>query len=109
MYKIPSKAYPLLVEALRRFECFAVRRDGKEWTMADLQSVCTGLGTATDYKPAVNQDLMKVVNPNKRYYCWWTLTEKGAKIVLYWHEQGYGCGDGWQVQGFPPQSVPDID
>lgn len=92
MYKLTVAQHALLVEALRRFEAFGIRREGKQWTIRDLTTTWTGLGTRTDYKPAVDAGLMKIYNESyaERVDCWWLLTEEGAKIVLSWHMDGFG-------------------
>ena len=68
----------LLLEAARRYKEFY--KDG-----APLTLVHTGLGTAKEYRPVEDADLMRVVpqagkeKPNTLY--WWKLTPKGAAIV----------------------------
>jgi hypothetical protein len=47
-----------------------------------LENAWTGLGTATDYKKAVDAGLMKTLHgPNPGYQCWFGLTAEGAKLV----------------------------
>lgn len=85
-----SKTHELLIEALRRFECFAVPRDGRKWKLKDLQHTWTGLGTYTEYKKAIEEGYMTYANkPNPRHSQWWKLTEKGAQMLLEWHKAGY--------------------
>jgi len=98
-----------LVEALRRFECFAVRRDHLKWTLEDLQKAWTGLGSPTSYKAVYEAGLMKPHDgqmPHRRSG-WWVLTERAAKIVLAWHNAGHNCGDGWDVVHNPQMKYPE--
>lgn len=72
----------LLREALRRFTRF---HGGESLTLA-----WTGLGSATEYKPAVDGGYMVVTASgwNRGYDCWWRLTDKGAAIVQGWLDGG---------------------
>lgn len=75
MNKTQTSAFWLLVEAFRRKTKF---HQG-----AALCDAWTGLGTATDYKPAINYGYMTHVFPerNKKHAEWWKLTLAGAAIV----------------------------
>lgn len=85
-----SKTHECLVEALHRFECHCVPRDGRKWKMKDLQHAWTGLGTATQYKKAVDEGYFAHANkPNPYHAQWWKLTENGAQMILDWHNAGY--------------------
>jgi hypothetical protein len=107
MYRLGTAQHRLLCEALRRFECFAARRDGRRWTPMDLVGAWTGLGTRSEYRAAVDAGLMRgaacTSPPAPRCTGWFSLTETGAQIVLAWHKAGYGCGDGFELAGVPPQ------
>jgi len=82
-----------LTEAFRRFECFRVRQDGKQWTLQDIQAAWTGLGMVKDgYGIACDEGFMKRAHtPNPPHDEWWVLTEKGARVILQWHTLGYSC------------------
>lgn len=72
----------LLREALRRYTQFHASKK--------LKDVCTGLGTATEYKPVFDAGYMTYANgPNPGYLTWWKLTDKGLKIVQKWVDEGY--------------------
>lgn len=106
-YRLKTNEYELLVEALRRFECFAVRRDKKTWTLEDLTTAWTGMGSMTTYRPAMEAKLMEPATPSATSGRdgWWRLTARGAEIVLGWHALGFGCGEnGFSVVGIPPRS-----
>lgn len=104
---IGSRIHLLLCEALCRFECFAVRRDQRKWTIEDLTKAWTGLGSRSKYKPAVDKGFMESTHGrNDRYDCWWNLTKAGAEIVLAWHTAGYDCGDGYELKKTPPIKFP---
>lgn len=105
--KLKRDEYLLLVEALRRFECFAHRQDDKPWEPEAMQEAWTGLGYATEYRPAVSAGLMRPIHemPAPRTMGWWGLTEKGARIVLRWHRQGFGCGQGYEIMDLPPDTL----
>lgn len=76
-----SNAHWLLREALRRYTRFG---EGKPLT-----SAWTGLGSASQYKPAVSLGLMEcATSPNPGYMTWWRLTERGAAIVQAWLDAG---------------------
>lgn len=76
-YKLNSRPFALLCEALRRHTRFNLRDLKKP-----LSEAWTGLGTYTDYKPAIVADLMTYVHrPNPRCIQWWRLTDRGAAIV----------------------------
>ena len=92
--KLKQTQYNNLVEALRRFDLFHSQEDiTKAWT---------GLGFLSEYKSSVQTGLMKLAlmefdNPNKKptphIMHWWSLTEKGAKIVKHWKDKGYNYSD----------------
>ena len=103
-YNLGTNQHRLLVEALRRFELFAVIRDGRNWTLEDLQLAWTGLGTETDYKPVSKVFMKPATTGAPRCNLWWCLTEKGARIVLHWHEKGYGCHGSCVINKWPPSS-----
>jgi hypothetical protein len=72
----------LLKEALRRWR---QRSPGDHTGGQTLTTAWTGLGSATQYKPAVNAGLMECATQlNPGYLTWWRLTEKGAAIVQKW-------------------------
>lgn len=104
--KLTSSQYHLLCEALRRFECFAVRRDNRKWRIGDLRAAWTGLGYASDYKSVVDAGLMVSVHGIwPRAIGWYQLTEKGARIILQWHKAGYKCGKrNYELTVRPPRS-----
>lgn len=68
----------LLLEAARRYKEF-------NHGAGTLTDALTGLGTAREYRPVEDADLMRVVTqagrekPNALY--WWKLTPRGAAIV----------------------------
>lgn len=98
-YSLTAACHGLLCEALRRYEAFAVRRDGKKWTLEDMTDTWTGLGSTADYRAAVSVGLMKhgprAGTPQRdSHNTWWSLTGAGAEIVLAWHNKGFGCKDG---------------
>lgn len=100
-----TNVYKLLVEALRRFECFAVRRDGKKWTKEDLMNAWIGLGTEADYRPTVEAGLMRIAvgasYPDRGCMGWWGLTERGANIIYRWHKRGFGCKNSYEIKKQP--------
>jgi len=110
--KLTSRQKGCLEEAFRRFECFAVRRDSKKWTLEDMQEAWTGLGVPSSYKAVKEAGFMKPLegkeNGEKRgkrwvgYDTWYLLTETGAKIVLKWHEMGFKC-EGYEA----PKGMPN--
>ena len=106
-FRLGNAQHDLLCEALRRFECFAVRRDKCRWTPNDLLRAWTGLGTRSEYRPVIEAGLMRgaacTSSPAPRCIGWWSLTEAGAEIVLAWHKAGFGCGDGYELKDTPPQ------
>lgn len=100
-YKLLSKQHTLLCEALRRHTRFNLRDLKKP-----LNEAWTGLGTYTDYKPAIVADLMTYVHkPNPRCDQWWKLTDKGAAIVQQWLDQGYTFQD-IEAGNRPPHRSP---
>lgn len=81
-----SKAHWLLAEALRRYKRF---HDGTPLTEA-----MTGLGSITEYAPAVKAGLMEpVCNPKPRITQWWKLTPAGAAIIQSWLDAGFNNED----------------
>lgn len=85
--KITAKVLPLLEDALRRFDQFAVSRDGLAWTLPNLQKAWTGMGFVSEYQPAVAAGMMKQATAAQpRCMAWWVLTEEGARVVLAMHE-----------------------
>jgi hypothetical protein len=103
-FRLGNVQHGLLCEALRRFECFAVRRDGRKWTPDDLLRAWTGLGTRSEYRPVIDAGLMQIASCTApRCIGWWSLTETGAEIVLAWHEAGFGCGNGYELTAIPPR------
>jgi hypothetical protein len=106
-YKLNKATYSVLCEALRRFQCFHVEGDrNKKWNLADLQSAWTGLGYASEYRPAIAGGYMTAAGKYApRCQGWFKLTEKGAKIVLQWHKDGYKAVD-YELTDRPPQVTP---
>ena len=106
-FRLGNAQHGLLCEALRRFECFAVRRDKCRWTPDDLLRAGTGLGTRSEYRPVIDAGLMRgaacTLSPAPRCIGWWSLTETGARIVLAWHEAGFGCNNGYELTAIPPR------
>jgi|CXWL01.1.fsa_nt_gi hypothetical protein len=92
-----------LVEALRRFECFGVAEGRVTWCIDDLVNLkWTVLAYASEMRKTTAQGYMVVAGHyEKRCLGWYQLTEKGAKIVLKWHEMGVHCFD-YNVVGTPP-------
>jgi hypothetical protein len=85
MKRLGTRQYDLLCEALRRYTRFHA---GKPLT-----SAWTGLGTATEYAPAVRAWLMVPYASIPRANTWFLLTEKGAAIVKSWLEAGFTYAD----------------
>lgn len=103
-YNLTVRQHWLLVEALRRFECFAKGGKRKTWAKEDVMRAWTGLGSRTDYKPAADAGLMVIHGDYPpRVDCWWRLTDAGADIVLHWHRLGFKCDDKYLVVGDPPR------
>ena len=83
--KLTKRQHGCLVEALRRHTRFNMHDLNKPLTEA-----WTGLGSMTDYKPALDAGLMVYANsPHPGFSTWWKLTIKGALIVAYWLGQGF--------------------
>ena len=111
-WDLPSRAYRMLTEALRRYECFSDRRDGKKWDLEDMADPTSwvGVGAETAYKAAVKAGVMRHamshdgrdVGPEKGVSGWWAFTEEGARIALAWHWAGHNCGDDYQLKSTPP-------
>ena len=81
MARLGTRQEAILREACRRYLRFH--------RGSPLTKVWTGLGTATEYAPAVKGGYMaRIHDPNRRYLCWWRLTEKGAAIVQEWIDSG---------------------
>jgi hypothetical protein len=83
---LENERWPL-VEALRRRLCYNANLSlTRQWT---------GLGTEAEYRGAIKAGLMEFVyeTPPSREYGWLRLTEKGAKIVQAWIDQGIGVKD----------------
>jgi hypothetical protein len=110
MHKLSQRQHVLLIEALRRFDCFAVRQDKRKWNLANLQIALTGLGSPSEYKAVTSKGLMMSHRDPEtpRVMNWYRLTERGAKIVLAWYQAGFHCDGGWEVNRKPPITV-DID
>lgn len=81
------RLYDLLTEALRRYARF---HKGESLTEA-----WTGLGSARDYRNALQGGYMEWINGvgNPGYTYWLRLTEKGAKIVQAWLDKGFDYQD----------------
>ena len=88
-----------LVEALRRWLCFSVRRDNKK--PRDMTTAWTGLGSRNHgYGRMERFGLMRIApgtSDNAPHDSWWSLTDKGAAIVRRWMSEGFGVGDGYAV------------
>lgn len=81
-YKLKTKEYGCLVEALRRYTRFHEDKP--------ILQAWTGLGFRSEYKQAQENGYMRINgNYSKRCLCWWVLTEKGAAIVQQWLDWGY--------------------
>lgn len=107
-YDIPTYAYEALVEALRRFVFFAIKRDGAKWTLDDVKNAWTGLGTSDAYETASRLGFMKTVddNPTPRVANWWQLTEAGAKILLHWKKNRSFSAKDFEITKRPPRRIP---
>ena len=101
-----------LREALRRHECFNVKEDRNRdskigWNLEDLQRYWTGLEFKSQYIDSIKAGYMMFdgyVEP--RTQGWLKLTEKGAKIVLAWHNMGYKCsGNGYELNEILPMII----
>jgi hypothetical protein len=85
---LTGKQHWLLCEALRRYSKFSDYKD------IALTSAWTGLGSATQYKPALDKDLMTyATTPNPGFMTWFKLTPLGAQYVQAWLDQGYTYED----------------
>lgn len=108
--RLGTKQHAYMAEALRRFECFAHRRDGHPWTVDAIRGAWIGLGFRSEYGSLVSAGLMETApgttTPASHCMGWWSLTERGARIILAWHHQGYSVGDGWELERQPPFDVP---
>jgi hypothetical protein len=105
---LTAAQHRVLCEALRRFECFGVRSDGRRWTIEDMQQGWTGLGPPSVYRAAVGAAYMRTTHLPEipRVSNWYSLTETGAKIVLAWHKAGYGCPPNeYTLAKTPPRTV----
>lgn len=82
--QISRRSLPLLLEATRRW----LNADPHERAKG-IEDAWTGLGSATDYAPAVRAGLMTVATePNPGYRTWWKLTPQGAAIAMSWIARG---------------------
>jgi len=73
-----------MAEALRRCVVFHPEEHIKD--------VWSGLGTYTNYKSVLDSGMMQYAHvKNPRYKNWFSLTDKGCKIVQYWIDKGYGA------------------
>ena len=100
--KLKMGVYNLLTEATRRLK-FNENDLRKPMTEA-----WTGLGTKSEYNPCLESGFMTFVStPRPRVMTWWTLTDKGARVVSYWLGMGY---DHHKIEGgeCPPIEVPDV-
>lgn len=86
-----------LVEALRRFEMQEHRPNALTWTVENLVKYkWTGLAYASNMKQTTAKGYMRCAcKYPPRTLGWYLLTEKGAKIVLEWHNQGFGFDEDW--------------
>mgnify|MGYP001570460100 FL=1 len=101
--RLSVRQHGLLCEALRRQTRFNLHDLKKPLTEA-----WTGLGLATDYKPAVDAGLMTCATKlNPGYMTWWKLTEPGAKIVQAWIDEGYSYED-IEAGKYPPLALPEV-
>lgn len=81
--KLSEREHAVLVEALRR-------RGRFNSTNQPITRQWTGLGTNGEYQAALQSGLMEPApGANRNHQRWWTLTEKGARIVSHWTEKGY--------------------
>jgi hypothetical protein len=78
-----QSSYNLMIEALRRYCMFHAGEP--------LDQAWIGLGTASEYKPALESGLMRWAHgkPSVRCLGWLTLTPKGQNIMLKWMAGGY--------------------
>lgn len=92
---LKAREYRLMQEALRRYTMGGrIEQLGGD----ALTEAWTGLGTAAEYRPAVEAGLMEIVPghggpPAPRVLGWWRLTSKGAKIVQAWLDAGWRSED----------------
>ncbi len=99
--KLTKRKHWLLCEALRRYCRFHLQD-----LRRPLIDAWTGLGSYTQYKPALDSGLMiYATSPNPGYTTWWRLTEKGAKIVQGWLDTGFTHAD-IEAGRLPPAEVP---
>lgn len=81
----------LLIEALRRWYCFAVRRDNRK--LSALEYAWLGLGTRnTGYGRLERFGLMRIapgVADNSPHLSWWSVTPRGGLILRRWIRQGF--------------------
>lgn len=106
-----SQTHSAMLLALRRYECFSDRRDGKKWDLEDMMDPTSwvGLGATSVYQAAVKAGVMRhaishdgsSAGPEKGVSGWWAFTPKGARIALAWHWAGHNCGDGHQLKSTP--------
>lgn len=102
-FRMSKKTFGLLKEALRRYECFAVRQRNQTWDIESIVSNFTGYGNFIQHQIAVDEGYMVPNEPdaNRGHTQWWSLTEKGARLILKWHEQGFTCGEEWKLVTMP--------
>lgn len=90
--------WALMYEAFRRFEKYC---QNPIWTIESLTHPghWLGLGTDSEYDTAVKAGLMvRAINSPKIFdrrgnRHWWRVTQKGATILLAWHEAGYSTNN----------------
>ena len=83
--KLTKRQHRILVEALRRHTRFNMHDLNKPLTEA-----WTGLGSMTEYRPALDAGLMTCATQlHPGFSVWWKLTTRGALIVAYWLGQGF--------------------
>lgn len=89
-YKLKTKSYKVLLEALRRYTRFC--------SDESLSSAWTGLGRLSTYKHVYlcEHGLMRPVTPfdlgslnDRRSDHWWKLTPAGEEIISFWLKRGY--------------------
>jgi hypothetical protein len=110
--KLNKGLYYMLMEALRRYKKFNYGNES-------MTTAWTGLAYPSHAKSTVESGYMRFLNHRQISRCrdWLILTEKGAKIVSKWMEDGYTklkfIPDDWEYpvndkDEFPPK-VLEID
>jgi len=99
--RLRESVYRILVEATRRYSRHG---EGKDITKA-----WTGLGYPSEFAAAHKAGLMRPLHdpPTPRIMGWWMLTDKGARIVQKWLDQGF---DHLRIEtsgDLPPREVDD--